>query len=97
MQCANRLFWPLLSKYTILVPYLFFRVFCRIQIKYRIIIIKLCMRKCEIVKKIKIHVYVMIFKNYCVYVILKKNVMLTGLFTGHFANGRYAISIIATY
>ena len=39
----------------------------------------------------------MIFKNYCVYVILKKNVMLTGLFTGHFAHGRYAISIIATY
>ena len=51
LQCANRLFWPLLSKYTILVPYLLFRVFCRIQIKYRIIIIKLCMRKCEIVKK----------------------------------------------
>ena len=23
--------------------------------------------------------------------------MRTGLFTGHFANGRYAISIIATY
>ena len=28
---------------------------------------------------------------------LKKNVMLTGLFIGHFANGRHAISIIATY
>ena len=39
----------------------------------------------------------MIKENYCVYVILKKNVMRTGLFTGHFANGRYAISIIATY
>ena len=48
---------------------------------------KLCMRKCEIVKKIEIRIYVMI----------KKNVMRTGLFTGHFANGRYVISIIATY
>ena len=38
----------------------------------------------------------MIKKNYCVYVILKKNVMRTGLFTGHFAKGLYAISIIAT-
>ena len=47
---------------------------------------KLCMRKCEIVKK----------KLNSVYVRLKKNVMRTGLFTGHFANGRYAISIIAT-
>ena len=28
---------------------------------------------------------------------LKKNVILTGLFTGYFANGRYAISIIATH
>ena len=28
---------------------------------------------------------------------LKKNVMLTGLFIGHFANGRYASSIIAPY
>ena len=55
------------------------------------------MRKCEIVKKIEIRIYVMIKKNYCVYVMLKKNVMHTGLFTGHFANGRYAISIIATY
>ena len=27
---------------------------------------------------------------------LKKNVMRTGLFTGYFGNGRYAISIIAT-
>ena len=33
---------------------------------------KLCIRKCEIVKKIKIHMYVMILKNYCVYGILKK-------------------------
>ena len=28
---------------------------------------------------------------------VRKNVMRTGLFTGHIANGRYAISIIATY
>ena len=28
---------------------------------------------------------------------VKKNVMRTELFTGHIANGRYAISIIATY
>ena len=27
----------------------------------------------------------------------EKNVMRTGLFTGHIANGRYLISIIATY
>ena len=33
---------------------------------------KLCMRKCEIVKKIEIRIYVMIKKNYCVYVMLKK-------------------------
>ena len=33
-----------------------------VKIKYRIIIMKLCMRKCEIVKKIKIHIYVMIKK-----------------------------------
>ena len=35
---------------------------------------------------------------YCVksIVYVKKNVMRTGLFTEHFANGRYAISIIAT-
>ena len=39
----------------------------------------------------------MIKKIYCVCVRLKKNVMRTGLFTRHFANGRYAISIIATY
>ena len=42
------------------------------KIKYRIIIMKLCMSKCEIVKKIEIRIYVMIKKNYCVYVILKK-------------------------
>ena len=47
---------------------------------------KLCMRKCEIVKK-----------NRNLYICnVTKNVMRTGLFTGHFANGRYAISIIAT-
>ena len=50
----------------------FFRVFRRMKIKYRIIIMKLCMRKCEIVKKIEIRIYVMIKKNYCVYVMLKK-------------------------
>ena len=33
----------------------------------------------------------MIEKNYCVYVMLKNNVMRSGLFTGHFANGRYPI------
>ena len=48
---------------------LFFRVFRHMKIKYRIIIMKLCMRKCEIVKKIEIRIYVMIKKNYCVYVI----------------------------
>ena len=48
------------------------------EIKYRIIIMKLCMRKCEIKKKIKIRIYVMIKKNYCVHVMLKKNVMRTG-------------------
>ena len=37
----------------------------------------------------------MIKINYCVDVMFKKNVMRTGLFTGHFANGRYAIAIIA--
>ena len=45
--------------------------------KYRIIIMKLCIRKCEIKKKIEICIYVMIKKNYCVYVMLKKNVMHT--------------------
>ena len=49
-----------------------FRVFRRMKIKYCIIIMKLCMRKCEIVKKIEIRIYVMIKKNYCVYVMLKK-------------------------
>ena len=57
------------------------------KIKYHIIIMKLCMRKCEIVKKSR--------NSYICNV--KKNVMRTGLFTGHIANGRYAISIIATY
>ena len=33
---------------------------------------KICMRKCEIVKEIEIRIYVMIKKNYCVYVMLKK-------------------------
>ena len=85
-----------------LVPY-FFRLFHRMKIKYRIIIMKICMRKCEIVKKIEIRIYVMIKKNYCVLLnycvlcIVKKNVMRTGLFTGHFANGRYAMLIIGTY
>ena len=48
---------------------------------------KLCMRKCEIVKKNR--------NSYICNV--RKNVMRSGLFTGHFANGRYAIAIIATY
>ena len=55
-----------------LVAYFFLRVFRRMKIKYRIIIINLYMRKCEIVKKIEIRIYVMIKKNYCVYVMLKK-------------------------
>ena len=38
----------------------FFRVFRRMKIKYRIIIVKLYMRKCEIVKKIEIRIHVMI-------------------------------------
>ena len=46
----------------ILVPFNFFRVFRRIKIKYRIIIMKLCMRKCVIVKKIEICIHVMIKK-----------------------------------
>ena len=68
-----------------LAPYIFFRVFRRIKIKYHIIIMKLCMRKCEIVKK-----------NRNLYICnVKKNVMRTGLFNGNFSKGRYAISIIA--
>ena len=68
------------------------------KIKYRIIIMKLCMRKCGIVKKkAEIRIYVIIKKKiFCIWNV-KKNEMRTGLFTGHFANGRYAISIIATY
>ena len=42
------------------------------KIKYRIIIMKLCMRKCWNVKKIEVRIHVMIKKNYCVYVMLKK-------------------------
>ena len=61
----------------------------------------LCMRKCEIVKKIEIRIYVymyvMILKKLWCICNVKKNMVRTGLFTGHFANGRYAISIIATY
>ena len=43
-----------------IIPYIFFRVFHRNKIKYRIIIMKLCTRKCEVCKKIKIRTYVMI-------------------------------------
>ena len=75
----------------------FFRVFRRIKIKYRIIIIKFCMRKCEIVKKNQNSYICNNFKKLLFICNLKKNVMLTGLFTGHFANSRYVISIIATY
>ena len=55
------------------------------------------MRKCKIVKKIGIRIYVIILKKLLSICNVKKNVMRTGLFTGHFANGRYANSIIATY
>ena len=86
------------TKYIFSCSLLFFRVFRRMKIKYRIITMKLCMRKCEIVKKIEIRIYVWNdWKKLLCICNVKKNMVRTRLFTGHFANGRYAISIIATY